>query len=206
MPFDYTRQLVEEGLTYRQYRSELDELLSRSTESEEERRMRPYVSNNVRLMEGFDSAYRLGDALREAMAAAPPSIWLVLTEGWCGDAAYCAPLFALAESCLPDKVTLRFLFRDRHPRLMDAHLTDGGRSIPKLICLDRSLNELWTWGPRPSVLYTMVKSWRNEGMTLKELIPLVHDWYISDGTLTMQQELSTLFRGNIQKGVDEQGT
>ena len=206
MPFDYTLQLVEEGLNYGQYRSELEEILSRSDGSEEERRMRPYVSNNLRLMEGFDTAYRLGEAMREALTAAPPSIWLVLSEGWCGDAAYCAPLFALAEKSLPDKLKLRFLFRDSHPSLMDAHLTDGGRSIPKLICLDRSLNELWTWGPRPSVLHGMVKSWRNEGMTLKELIPLVHDWYMSDGTLTLQQELSTLIRGKGHGKVAEPGT
>ena len=30
MPFDYTLQLVEEGLNYGQYRSELEEILSRS--------------------------------------------------------------------------------------------------------------------------------------------------------------------------------
>jgi hypothetical protein len=77
---------------------------------------------------------------------------------------------------------------------MDAYLTDGARSIPKLICLDMELRELVTWGPRPAALHSLVSQWKSEGMQLKQLISKVNDWYLLDDTRSTQEELAAMIR------------
>src|SRR5258708_38830316 len=79
--------------------------------------------------------------------------WLVLTEGWCGDAAQSLPVMqALAQ--LNPLIRLRTLLRDENLELMDQYLTNGvSRSIPKLFAMDTySLTVLFTWSPRPATL------------------------------------------------------
>ena len=194
MSYPFSKELLEVALGYADYRSGINESLSSPPAGEQEEKMRPYISNNVEMMDGFDSSYVVSDHLRQALRDATPSIWLVLTEGWCGDAAYCIPLFAAIEREFPGKVTLRLLFRDQHPALMDAYLTNGARSIPKLICLDTELRELVTWGPRPAALHRLVTQWKSEGMQLKPLISNVHDWYLHDDTRSTQEELAAMIR------------
>jgi hypothetical protein len=78
--------------------------------------------------------------------------------------------------------------------LMDANLTDGGRSIPKLIVLNEELEPVARWGPRPEPLQQLMKAWKNEGLELKQLIPKVHGWYDADRTRSLQHELTRMIK------------
>jgi len=192
MGFSYNQELINNAFTYSAYRQHLNHEMAQPPKDENAEKMRPHTQKNVTLMDQFDSAYQVTDHLKATLQAAPPAIWLVLTEGWCGDAAFNVPMLAAIEKAMPEKVKLRLLLRDSNLELMDAHLTDGGRSIPKLIVLSESLQELGTWGPRPASLQTLMKQWKDEGLTLKELIPKVHAWYNADATQSVQEELTTL--------------
>ena len=192
MAFSYNQELITKAFTYSAYRQHLNDELAQPSKDENAEKMRSYTQKNVMLMDKFDTAYQISDRLKAALQAAPPAIWLVLTEGWCGDAAFNVPMLAAIEKAIPEKIQLRILLRDSHLDLMDAHLTDGGRSIPKLIVLSEDLQELGTWGPRPASLQTMMKRWKAEGLTLKELIPKAQEWYDADATHSVQEELTTL--------------
>ena len=61
-----------------------------------------------------------------------PQKWLLISESWCGDAAQNLPFFNLMASA-NENIELRIVFRDENLELMDEYLTNGGRSIPKLI-------------------------------------------------------------------------
>ena len=83
-------------------------------------------------------------------------IWLVLTEGWCGDAAQNLPAMSRISE-LSDHIELKILLRDENPDIINAYLTNGGKSIPKLIALDaENLHELFVWGPRPEKFQFLV--------------------------------------------------
>jgi len=192
MAFTYNQDLINNSFTYNTYRQHLDQELAQPAQDENAEKMRPHTQKNVALMDKFDQAYQVSDRLKATLQAAPLTIWLVLTEGWCGDAAFNVPMLAAIEKAVPEKIKLRFLLRDRNLDLMDAHLTDGGRSIPKLIILSEDLKELGSWGPRPASLQTLMKNWKAEGLTLKELIPKVHAWYDADATQSVQAELTKL--------------
>ena len=86
-----------------------------------------------------------------------PVTWLVLTEGWCGDAAQSLPIINKIAS-ESTQITLKIILRDDHEELMNHFLTNGGKSIPKLIALNAKNEVLNTWGPRPTVATKMVKN------------------------------------------------
>lgn len=197
MGFAYTTQLIRSGLTYEGYRQLMHEILIAPAGDESSEKMRGHIRNNLEMMNRFDRSYVLSGEICSLMEAAKSMVWLVLTEPWCGDAAYHIPLMALLEKAYPEKLVLRMLSRDAHPDLMDTHLTNGGRSIPKLICLDPQLSELGSWGPRPTVLHQMVGDWKIAGMPMRELISRVHDWYVLDDTRSVQAELSGMIRSFV---------
>jgi hypothetical protein len=131
-----------------------------------------------------------------------PQTWLVLTEAWCGDAAQSVVvMYALAS--LNPLIDLRFLLRDENPELMDRYLTNGvSRSIPKLIGLETaSLEELFTWGPRPGTLQQLFMKMRSDGMEYHAIKEEIQRWYNKDATVTIQMELSALASGAAREEV-----
>lgn len=127
--------------------------------------------------------------------------WLVLAEGWCGDVSQNLPVLAKIAS-VTDKIDLKILLRDQNPEVMDAFLTNGGRSIPKLIALDAAtLKVLYTWGPRPAVLQEKIMQYkqRNEHkVSHHKLVEKIHDmmhrWYDEDKGQILQEEFQHLIR------------
>ena len=127
--------------------------------------------------------------------------WLVLTEGWCGDAAQINPiLFKMAS--VTDKIELRFVFRDENDGLMNCFLTNGSRSIPKVIILDKEHNELKTsWGPRPEGATHLIKSYKEQYGVVDETAKTeLQLWYLHDKGLTTMQEVT-----NIMVHIEELG-
>ncbi len=194
MSYPYNGEFINSGLTYSAYRKGINEALAQPDNVRTAGKYREYVLKNVELMDDYDESYRVSDELKAALETAPAATWLVISEGWCGDAAFNVPLLAKVEKEMPEKVRLRLFLRDDNPELMDAHLTDGGRSIPKLIVLNKDLNESGTWGPRPGELQKLMKVWKSEGIELKELIPKVQAWYDTDATRSLKAELTAMVR------------
>ncbi len=125
--------------------------------------------------------------------------WIVLTESWCGDAAQNIPVFAKITEA-NSNINLRILLRDDNPELMNQYLTNGGKSIPKLICLDEHLNELGTWGPRPKVLQDMLYENKSSNkMSMEDLKKEFQVWYIKDKGQTLQKEMILLLKSWTNK-------
>ena len=120
--------------------------------------------------------------------------WVVLAESWCGDAAQNLPVFAKIAETNPS-INLRILLRDENSKVMNQYLTNGGKSIPKLICLDENLNELGTWGPRPKFLQDwLYENKTNPKMEMSELKEQFQIWYTKDKGQTLQKEMVLLLK------------
>jgi hypothetical protein len=113
---------------------------------------------------------------------------LVIAEDWCGDASNTVPIIAKLADQAPG-LELRVILRDQNPDVMDQYLTNGTRSIPIVIALDESSEEIGHWGPRPSELQAWVMA--NRATTPKgELYPQVRKWYARDhGETTIREVL-----------------
>jgi hypothetical protein len=132
------------------------------------------------------------DFQRVAKNKGPAETWLVITEAWCGDAAHNLPFMAKMAD-LMQQVSLRIVLRDENLELMDLFLTNGARSIPKLIRLDENLEVIGTWGPRPATLQAMVmENKKSQAYTYAEFSEVVQTWYNKNKGQEIEQEFIAL--------------
>ncbi len=191
MPPLINQSLINEAYSYASYRQFLDHLLEqgKTTGTNQSESMINYAALNQKRMRKWDKIGKLTSELMDKLMSVDRKMtWLVITEGWCGDAAQNLPfLNKMAE--LNPNIDLRFVLRDENLPLIDAFLTNGGRSIPKLIALDDSLNVLGTWGPRPEpVQQAFLANKGSQKQTSKEFTEYLHLWYAKDKGLTLQNE------------------
>lgn len=188
--------LINNALTYSAYRKLIDKLLAegKTTGPVQEEWIVTYTKLNKKRMDRLDKTIVLSQVLTTAINNIREKwIWLIITEGWCGDAAQNIPLLnKIAEHSA--KIELKLLLRDEHTELMDAYLTNGSRAIPKLICLRKDdLKEMGTWGPRPEPLQKMVLAAKAEAKSNKEAFSeKIHTWYAKDKTNALQHEMTAL--------------
>jgi len=194
-----TPEVIESGMTYREYRDLIETLLGKgkTTGDNQSEQIVEYAKLNNQRMNRLDKTVKLTDEAAEVVKnIEKPQIWIVLTEGWCGDAAQNVPVIAKMAAA-NDQITLRLLLRDKHLDIMDAYLTNGGRSIPKLIAVDaESYEELFNWGPRPEPAQEIMIDFKNnpEGRERQEVYQQIHKWYADDKSHTMQKEIADLVK------------
>jgi len=126
--------------------------------------------------------------------------WMVITETWCGDSAQNLPIIAKAAS-LNDKINLRIVFRDENLEIMDNYLTNGSRSIPKLVAFDENDNELFQWGPRPVYAQNLMLNMKSDGIPKDEMNKELHLWYAKNRgrevEMKLIEKLKALFHNEI---------
>ena len=127
-----------------------------------------------------------------------PQQWIVITESWCGDSAQNLPIIARLAS-LSDMIDIKIVLRDPNPDFMDLYLTNGGRSIPKLIVFDENDNELFRWGPRPAEAQNLFTKLKNEGMEKSEIYKELHLWYGRNKGKEVELELAQLIKKTAEQ-------
>jgi hypothetical protein len=185
------------GISFDTYYDQVGKFASSGTTSgkEQSESLIHYTKLNFARMNRVVKTFQMVPGMHFALHSAKPQTWLVLTEAWCGDAAANVPIIALLADAVRN-IQLKLLYRDEHADLMDAYLTNGSRSIPKLISVDTSGNELFTWGPRPDPVQRMVME--NKALPETERVPYdeiskqLQLWYAKDRGATLQAELLAL--------------
>lgn len=198
------KKYLQNVMDYITYRNLIDKLLAEGkvTGPQQSLALNEYTKLNVARMKRIDKTIEILPELQQSIASInKPQTWIVLTEGWCGDAAQIVPIF-YALSMLNDKINLALLLRDDNLELMDQYLTNSkSRSIPKLIAVDtETMEELFNWGPRPKALQDKFNEMIANNNSFNEIKELLHGWYAKDKTLTTQQELLEQF-GNSNNSV-----
>jgi hypothetical protein len=147
---------------------------------------------NAELWRAVYARERVDDAaLARAESLGGPWHLLVLVEDWCGDAVNTLPVLGWLAEHAPN-IDLRVLGRDTNLDLMDAHLTNGSRSIPVVMILDATYQERAWWGPRPAELQAWVMG-PARTMTKEDRYREVRRWYARDhGATTVNEVLSLI--------------
>ena len=199
---DLIRAALADARPYANYREHLTELLAegRTPGPNQGQVYLDAAHINQSRMDRLDRRPRLTDELAGLLAErcgpqSPELLFLVLTEGWCGDAAQTVPVMHWVAGAAP-AISMALLLRHRHPDLMAHFLTDGAESIPKLIVVNPATHEvLADWGPRPAPAQEIAMRYKRApepkpdyDKYQKEL----HTWYARDKTRTTQAELRAL--------------
>ncbi len=199
LPTVFDQKAIDRGMSYHDYRNMLDHLFAegKTTGENQSNQMLNYAKLNIQRMSRLDKTIELSDALMHKLQCIEfkkdKLLFVVLTEGWCGDAAQNLPLIhKISET--HKQIELVLLLRDENLNIMDQFLTNGGRSIPKLIAVRNSdLKVLGTWGPRPEVAQEMVREFKKiPNGDYQEFVKGLQLWYAKDKTLAHQQEMIEL--------------
>ena len=124
-----------------------------------------------------------------------PELWLIIAEPWCGDAAQNIPVINKIAEQLQD-VELRIVLRDENPELMDAFLTNGARSIPKLIRLERdTLQVIDVWGARPAAAKYLLDEYKsNPEITHDMFAESMARWYVENNGQALEEEFAQMMQ------------
>ncbi|MBC8755543.1 thioredoxin family protein [Kordia sp. YSTF-M3] len=182
------KNIITESLakatSYQTYRTLVQDLVAagKSTGEEQTEALSNYSMLNDRRMKRLDKTTKLTEeAIAEIKSYNGDVTWLILTESWCGDAAQTMPVInKVAE--LNDNITLKVVLRDENEALMNEFLTNGGKSIPKLIAIDNASGDvIGNWGPRPTKATQLVNDYKAEHGTLTpEFKQDLQVWYNKD--------------------------
>ncbi len=184
------------AMTYLEYRAMMDALLEdgKTTGPIQTDAYVHYTMMNQARMRRLDKTIKVSTkSIQEITAISSPQTWLIITEAWCGDAAQIIPVLKKIAD-LNDSIQTRFVLRDEHEELMDLFLTNGGRSIPKVIVIDNEKEEvLFDWGPRPHEVQDMVnqRKLEKDSEPYMEFAEKVQKWYAKDKTKSTQEEFIT---------------
>lgn len=189
------KNYVENSMTYAEYIKLIDDLLmdGKTTGPNQSEELFHYGKLNRQRIHRLEKTVKLSDSIIEkAKDVSRKMIWLIITEGWCGDAAQNIPTIEkiAAES---ENIETRYVLRDENVELMDKYLTNGGRSIPKLIALDaETFEEIGTWGPRPQAAMDYFHELKNQGLEKPEMMEKIQRWYLADKEKSLQTEFEIL--------------
>ena len=172
---------LQDSYTYESYTELVSKLLNegKSTGPNQSEDLLNYSMLNDRRMKRWDKTVKLEPHIIDKVSKAGLNVtWLVITEGWCGDAAHALPVLHKMTELNPG-IDLRLVLRDDHEELMQLFLTNGSKSIPKLIIFDNDKREvLHTWGPRPSEATQLVNDYKAEHGSLDPIFKQeLQMWY-----------------------------
>ena len=141
--------------SYTQYRQHVAELAAEGkvTGHQQSESLLNYTNLNIKRMDRWDKTIVLQDEVTAAIEKQQqPTLWVVLSQGWCGDCAQIVPAFGKIAALSNGKINLQIINSDDNPEWMDRYSVNGIRSVPKLIIINPANEEtLAVCGARPQV-------------------------------------------------------
>lgn len=191
--------LIDQAIPYTEYRKQLNELIEqgKTTGPNQDEWLVDYTRLNIQRMNRWDKTWVLPEAIeQELLRIEEPMVWLTITEAWCGDAAQILPIVEKMAQVNP-LIQHKLILRDEHPSTMDQFLTNGSRSIPKIIFLNGdTLEVMGSWGPRPKEAGELLQQlMTNDTLPKEERYNQLHSWYAKHKGKEVAEELLAALRG-----------
>jgi len=186
---------LEKAYSYTDYEDLIESLLAenKSTTKDADEDFVHYSKLGIRRMKRWDKTFKINDEQKEKIKKYDKEIiWIVLSEGWCGDAAHSLPIInKITEE--NEFIDLKIVLREENLDLMNDFLTNGGKSIPKLIAYNSKTKTVeGTWGPRPKPAQDIFLEARKNGVDFETYEQDLQKWYNKDKGQTATAELLKL--------------
>ena len=180
--------------SYIEYRKIVTDLLreNKSTGNEQSDALTHYSSLNESRMNRLEKTMKiLPEVASRLQALEQEYIWIVISEGWCGDAAQLLPIFDKMAEQSNGKIELRIVLRDENEELMNHFLTNKAKSIPKLIVINKATSgALAHWGPRPNGAVELIANCKKVHGVIDETLKAdLQLWYLHDKGVATQSEV-----------------
>ncbi|MFZ2430398.1 MAG: thioredoxin family protein [Lutibacter sp.] len=190
---------LNKTISYADYRNLIKNLISaeKSTGTEQSEDHLNFSILNDKRMDRLDKTLTISAETQNSLDNLNKGFtFLVIAEGWCGDAAQILPIINKVSEA-STKIDFKIVLRDENEDLMNQYLTNGSKSIPKVLILDQENNVLDSWGPRPAVASKMVVDYKAQNGSLdEEFKKNLQIWYNKDKGNNTQNELVGLLHAN----------
>lgn len=175
---------LDKTLSYSEYKTLIENLLKagKSTGFTQNEAYLNYSRLGFNRMKRWEKTSELTpEQIQSIQNVTQKQTWLVITEGWCGDAAPVIPVIKKIADAT-SLIDFKLILRDENEELMNEFLTNGGKSIPKLISFNLEEDRLlFTWGPRPKEAADLVAKEKAEFGTLRDEFKIIlQKWYNQD--------------------------
>lgn len=180
-------------MTWEKYYEQFDTLLKKRSGVYAEDDIHHYTEMNIKRTERVLKTVTIPEEVKAIIQSVRTrQQWELITEHWCGDAAHACPLiYKLSE--LNPNISLKIQLRDTDSEI-ESYLTDGARSIPKLIVRDEQGEDLFTWGPRPALLQQLYLDLKEKGFAVEDIKVEIQKWYNKDKGVQITQEITQLLK------------
>lgn len=185
--------------TWEEYIAYFNDLLTAEnppTPYDNEAYMNYVTLNNSRQERWLKKGKLNEEVIKKIKAIDTRQVWSVITEPWCGDASHSVPFFYLLSKENP-LIDFRIILRDTAPFMIEQYLTNGGKSIPKVIIQDHQGKDIFVWGPRPAAAQELYLSMKNANLPFEEQKIKLQQWYNKDKGATLQEEIMFAFEALI---------
>jgi hypothetical protein len=188
---------LQNSYSYNEYRTLVSNLISegKSTGHEQSTALLHYSELNEVRMKRLEKTLKLDLEVEKALQnLKSKQTWLVISEGWCGDAAQILPIIKLMADA-SENIGLKIVLRDENDALMNQFLTNGAKSIPKLIILDQNSNVIYHWGPRPEGAKNLIIEYKaNHGIVDEAAKIALQKWYLDDKGISTMKEIVAILQ------------
>ena len=187
---------LEQSYSYTDYRNLITKLLKegKSTANEQSLDLTHYSELNEKRMNRLEKTITITiENIQKLQQLQREYIWLVISEGWCGDAAQILPvIYKMAQQS--EKIDFKIVFRDENEALMNLFLTNGTKSIPKLLIIKtHTLEVLADFGPRPAGARKLIIDYKaKHGLVDETAKTDLQLWYLHDKGISTQNEILDL--------------
>ena len=191
------KNALENSMPYSQYRALMESHVLNKTSTGEEvtEALANYTMLNNQRMKRLDKTLKLLPESQEFLKNLDKKVaFLVITESWCGDAAQVMPM--MDKIAKAGNIDLRVVLRDENETLMNEFLTNGAKSIAKLVLFNPDTFEpLNSWGPRPSGATALVAKEKQDKGTLSDAFKQeLQNWYNKDKGKGTEEDLIQLLK------------
>jgi hypothetical protein len=188
---------LQNSYSYTEYRIIVSKLISegKSTGKEQSADLLHYSELNEVRMKRLEKTLKLDIEVEKTLQnLKSKQTWLVISEGWCGDAAQILPIIKLMSEA-SENIGLKIVLRDENDALMNQFLTNGAKSIPKLIILDQNSNVIYHWGPRPEGAKNLIIEYKaNHGIVDEAAKIALQKWYLDDKGISTMKEIVAILQ------------
>lgn len=191
----FLKQYLEKSNSYEEYRERFEKTVQEIKDGTSKLDHTDYYVLNWQRSLRNEKTFQLSTTLSEILKGLTTSItWLVITEPWCGDSAQSLAALHKIAKASNGKIDLKIFYRDSDTTLIDRFLTNGARSIPKLLQLDTQGTVTDVWGPRPKPAQELVVRLKSNPDTAATYGEELHKWYAENKMITLQEEIGELLK------------
>ena len=191
------KSALQNSISYNEFRTLVSKLISegKSTGKEQTEALLHYSELNEVRMNRLEKTLKMDSEVQKKLDnIKSKQTWLVLVEGWCGDVAQILPIIKLMTDSSKN-IELKIVLRDENDDLMTQFLTNGARSIPKLIILDENSEVINHWGPRPEGAKNLIIDYKAKHGIVDEPAKIaLQKWYLDDKGISTMKEIVAMLQ------------